>query len=93
MNTRTTIDDAAAQGADRVEQLATGVQQIAEQATQSASSALHAVGERGKALGQQLSERQKVWAEDARGCVRNHPLVSVAIAVGAGLLLSRLLSR
>jgi ElaB/YqjD/DUF883 family membrane-anchored ribosome-binding protein len=40
-----------------------------------------------------LGEMQDRWLEDCRGCVRDHPLASVGLAVAAGVLLSRLMAR
>ena len=38
-----------------------------------------------------LGELQERWTENCRGCVREHPLSSLAIGVLAGILLGRLL--
>ena len=40
-----------------------------------------------------LNGMQQRWVESSRGCVRNHPLVSVGAAVAAGMVLSRLIGR
>jgi len=40
-----------------------------------------------------LNEMQERWMEASRACVRDHPLVSVGVAVAAGMLLSRLMAR
>jgi len=40
-----------------------------------------------------LSELEKQWLESAREHVRQNPLTSIALAIGAGLLLARLTSR
>jgi ElaB/YqjD/DUF883 family membrane-anchored ribosome-binding protein len=40
-----------------------------------------------------LSELEKQWMESAREHVRQNPLTSIALAIGAGLLLAKLTSR
>jgi ElaB/YqjD/DUF883 family membrane-anchored ribosome-binding protein len=40
-----------------------------------------------------FGEMQDRWLEDCRGCVRDHPLASVGLAVAVGVLLSRLMGR
>jgi ElaB/YqjD/DUF883 family membrane-anchored ribosome-binding protein len=40
----------------------------------------------------ELNEIQKEWIDSARACVRDHPLASVAVALAAGMVLSKLLS-
>jgi ElaB/YqjD/DUF883 family membrane-anchored ribosome-binding protein len=40
-----------------------------------------------------FSELQERWVESCRDCVREHPLVSIGVAVAAGMLLNRLMTR
>jgi ElaB/YqjD/DUF883 family membrane-anchored ribosome-binding protein len=40
----------------------------------------------------ELSAMQQEWVASARDVVREHPLASVAVAVAAGVLLSRMMS-
>lgn len=40
-----------------------------------------------------FGEMQERWIESLRGTVRDHPLASIAVAVAAGVLLSRLTAR
>ncbi|NMG35158.1 DUF883 family protein [Azoarcus sp. TTM-91] len=91
--TGSTIAGASEQGAARLERLSGSAQEAVGRVTEAAASAMRDVGARGEELGHQLMDKQEVWMENARGCVRDHPLAAVAAAVGVGLLLSRLLSR
>lgn len=45
------------------------------------------------AAGQDLLAAERRWAEVSRAAVRRHPFSSVAIAVGVGVLLSRISGR
>ena len=53
------------------------------------SQAAEALGEKGE----QLKKAEQQIMEDCRVYVRDNPITSVSIAVAAGFLLSRLLSR
>jgi len=53
------------------------------------SHAAEAIGEKGK----QMKNAEKRMMENCRGYVRDNPITSLGIAVAAGFLLSRLLSR
>lgn len=54
------------------------------------ASTVREVGMKGEQMRQQLLTTQDAWVSNARDCVRNHPLASVAIAAGLGMLFSRL---
>lgn len=54
------------------------------------ASTVREVGLKGEHMRQQLLTTQDAWVANARDCVRNHPLASVAIAAGLGMLFSRL---
>lgn len=45
-----------------------------------------------KAQADQLKQMQSEWTESARTCVRDHPMASIAVAVAAGVLLSKIFS-
>lgn len=42
---------------------------------------------------EQFGEKGDRMLEDCRGCVRDHPLLSIGLAVAAGMLLGRLRTR
>lgn len=44
------------------------------------------------ARGEQLNAMQEQWLESCRSTVREHPVATVAVAVVAGMLLSKILS-
>lgn len=95
MNTTTgkRIVEAAEEGTAKLEHLSAAAREAAERAKQGAASAFRESSARTHELGHQLSAQRRLLTEEMRDCVRDHPLASVAIAVGVGLLLSRLLSR
>lgn len=45
-----------------------------------------------KAQADQLRQMQGEWTESARACVRENPIASVAVALAAGVLLSKIFS-
>jgi len=92
-NIGSSIAGASEQGAARLERLSDSAQEAVGRVADAAGSAMREAGARGEALGRQLMDKQELWVENARGCVRDHPIAAVAAAVGIGLLLSRLLSR
>jgi ElaB/YqjD/DUF883 family membrane-anchored ribosome-binding protein len=53
------------------------------------SQAAEALGEKGE----QLKKTEKKLMKNCRGYIKDNPMTSVGIAVAAGFLLSRLLSR
>jgi ElaB/YqjD/DUF883 family membrane-anchored ribosome-binding protein len=71
-----TIDTVAGSAHEAVDKIAAATNQAAE-----------ALGEKG----QQLKNAEERLMEDCRGYVRENPVTSLAIALGAGFLLSRLL--
>ncbi|MGE5386646.1 MAG: DUF883 family protein [Betaproteobacteria bacterium] len=72
------VDRVAEKAGPAVERLKSGVSGAAE--------SLHAHAE-------EFGAMQEQWMQSARGCVRDHPLATVAIAVGVGMLLSRMVAR
>lgn len=80
----------AAQGAhdaiDRVAERAGPAVERLRAGMSGAADMLHARAE-------QFGAMQEQWMESTRTCVREHPLATVAVAVGVGMLLSRLLAR
>jgi ElaB/YqjD/DUF883 family membrane-anchored ribosome-binding protein len=55
-------------------------------------SGMHDVKDSMQARGEQLSAMQEQWLESCRSTVREHPIATVAVAVVAGMLLSKILS-
>jgi ElaB/YqjD/DUF883 family membrane-anchored ribosome-binding protein len=55
-------------------------------------SRMSGAGESLRGNADQLSQMQEEWIATARTCVRDHPLASVAVAVAAGMVLSKLMS-
>ncbi len=85
---------------DRVNRLAQGahaaVDRIAEKAVPAVQRLRGGVNSAAATLrtrADDLDGMQRRWVESSRGCVRNHPLVSVGAAVAAGMVLSRLMGR
>jgi ElaB/YqjD/DUF883 family membrane-anchored ribosome-binding protein len=76
----------AEKGAGKIEHLTSRAHDAVERMTDAASSALHSAGERG----QEWITHPDELLEGARDCVRRHPVASVMIAVGVGLLFSRM---
>lgn len=72
-------------GAAKIEQLSSSAQDAIGRAAEAASSGLRHAGERG----QEWMHHQEELLEGARECVRRHPVASVMIAVGVGMLFSR----
>jgi len=73
--------DKAAAGIDR---LSSGAHQAVDKVAQAASTAAQQIGQRGS----ELRATQKQWTESAQEYVRRHPMATIGIAFGVGLLLS-----
>jgi len=80
-------ENATEQASAGLSRLSDSAQQTMERFSQAASHAASRLTERGEAL---MHGRA---AETARTYMREHPLATIGIAVGVGLLLSRLLTR
>lgn len=79
--TQPAFTDKAAAGIDR---LSSGAHQAVDRVAQAAATAAEQIGQRST----QLRARQVQFSDAARECVRTHPIASIGIAVGVGLLLS-----
>lgn len=88
-----TIVGAAEQGAEQIEKLSGNAQETVNRIADATAARVRNLGLKGEQMRQQWMETQEQWVGSARECVRSHPIASVAIAVGVGLLLSRLTSR
>ena len=91
---------AVASTKDKVDQAADRVEEGLHHATDKTAAAAHKaadkaaeVSERGRAAYEQTRDRADEWLEQARDYVREKPVQSVAIALGAGWLLGRILRR
>jgi ElaB/YqjD/DUF883 family membrane-anchored ribosome-binding protein len=84
-----TIDKAADAAQPMVDRLASS----AHEGVNKVSGALTGVSARMDEKTKQLGEAYNKFAETGRGYVRSSPATSVLVAVGAGFVLSKLLSR
>jgi ElaB/YqjD/DUF883 family membrane-anchored ribosome-binding protein len=73
-----TLDNASKSAHEAFDKIASATSQAAE-----------ALGEKGE----QLKKTEQRLMQNCRGYISNNPITSVSIAVAAGFLLSRLLSR
>ena len=86
-------NDAVGRAADHVEEsLHRAADKVAAGAHR-ASDKLDEAGERGRAAYDATMDRADEWLEQVRDYVREKPVQSMAIALGAGWLLGRLLRR
>lgn len=88
-STKETVDRAA----DHVEE---GLHRATDKAADAANRATDKaaeISERGREVYDQTMDRADAWLEQARDYVREKPVQSVAIALGAGWLLGRILRR
>lgn len=81
LETPTGLSDKATAGIDR---LTSGAHQAVDRVAQAATTAAEQIGQRSS----QLRARQVQFSDYARECVRRHPMASIGIALGVGLLLS-----
>jgi ElaB/YqjD/DUF883 family membrane-anchored ribosome-binding protein len=88
-NIHQTIDKAA----DAAQPMADRLASSAHEGVNKVSGALTGVSARVDEKTKQLGEAYNKFAETGRGYVRSSPATSVLVAVGAGFVLSKLLSR
>ncbi|MEO8746196.1 MAG: hypothetical protein ABI379_00840 [Rhodanobacter sp.] len=95
-STKGAVDRAA----ERVDHAADRVEESLHRTTDKAAGAAHRasdkaadLGERGRQAYAQTADQAEAWLEAAREYVRDKPVQSVAIALGAGWLLGRILRR
>lgn len=88
-STKETVDHAA----DQVEEGLHRATDKAADAAHKASDKAARVSERGREVYDETMDRADAWLEQARDYVREKPVQSVAIALGAGWLLGRILRR
>lgn len=87
--TKETVDRAA----DRVEESLHHATDKAANTAHRASDKVADISERGREAYDETVDRTDAWMEQAREYVREKPVQSVAIALGAGWLLGRILRR
>ncbi len=92
--------EAAAAAEDAVNRVAQGahamVDRVAEKAGPAVERLRSGVSTAAESLqsgAQDLSEIQDRWVASCRECVREHPLVSIGVAIAAGMIVSRLMER
>lgn len=85
-STGSTVTDSADKGASKIEQISGSAHEAVDRFTDAAASTLRSAGQRG----QHWMHQQEALLESARECVRHHPIASVMIAIGVGMLFSRL---
>lgn len=89
----TSTRDAVDRAAGRVEEgLHHATDKAADAASRASDKAAH-LGDRGREVYDETMDRADAWLEQARTYVREKPVQSVAIALGAGWLLGRILRR
>lgn len=92
-NIGSTMTGTTEQGAAAIERLGERAQEGVGKAAEATASAVRHAGQRGEELGRQWMDTEEAWAQNAREYVRAHPITSVVIAFGVGVLLNRLTSR
>jgi ElaB/YqjD/DUF883 family membrane-anchored ribosome-binding protein len=73
---------------ETIDRVKSGAHEAVDKAADAATQAAGAIGQKGE----QLKNAEQQFVEDCRGYIHDNPVASLAIAVGAGFLLSRLLS-
>ena len=87
---------AARQTEGMAEQASAGLSRLSDTAQQTMERLTHAASQAASRLGertQEFWEAQGPAVEKARTYMREHPLVTIGVAVAIGLVLSRLLTR
>ncbi len=72
-----------------IDRLSSGAHQVIDRAAGAATVAAERLGAKSRDL---LATRDE-WTDVTRGYVREHPLAALGVALAAGYLLSRMLSR
>ncbi len=88
-STRDAVDRAAGHVEEGLHRATDKAADVANRATDKAAE----LGERGREVYDDTMDRADAWLEQAREYVREKPVQSVAIALGAGWLLGRILRR
>lgn len=88
-STRQSVDRAAGHVEEGLHRATDKAADAANRATDKAAE----IGERGREVYDETADRVDAWLDSARGYVREKPVQSLAIALGAGWLLGRILRR
>lgn len=83
---RDAVDRVAQSAHEAIDRAASKAAPALEQLQSAATNATHSLQDKASAFG----EMEEIWLESARTCVREHPLATVAVALAAGMLISRL---
>jgi len=83
---RETVDRVAQSAHEAIDRAASTAAPALEQLQSAATNAAQTMQDKASAFG----EMEEIWLESARTCVREHPLATVAVALAAGMLISRL---
>jgi ElaB/YqjD/DUF883 family membrane-anchored ribosome-binding protein len=86
---RDTVDRATQTAHDAIDRMASKAGPALEQLQSAASTAAQSLQDKAASFG----ELEEAWLESARKSVREHPLAAVAVAIAAGMLISRITSR
>jgi ElaB/YqjD/DUF883 family membrane-anchored ribosome-binding protein len=73
---------------ETIDRVKSGAHEAVDKVTNATSQAADAIGQKGE----QLKNAEQQFVEDCRGYIHENPVASLGIALGAGFLLSRLLS-
>lgn len=76
------------QADDTIERVKAGAHETVDKVADATRQAAETLGRKGE----QLKNAEQQWVEDCRTYMREKPITSLAIAVGAGFVLSRLMS-
>lgn len=81
------VDETAAAATAAGEKFAASAEATMDKVADATASTLREAGRKGAEIGKQVMDTQDQWMSQARDCVRQHPLTSVAVALGVGMLL------
>lgn len=73
---------------ETIDRVKSGAHEAVDRAADAATQAADVIGQKGE----QLKNAEQQFVEDCRGYIHENPVASLGIAVGAGFLLSRLMS-
>jgi len=73
---------------ETIDRVKSGANEAVDKVANATSQAAGAIGQKGE----QLKNTEQQFVEDCRGYIHENPVTSLGIAVGAGFLLSRLIS-
>lgn len=88
--TGSNLGGAAEKGAERIGEMSGKAQDAASRAADAAAASARRARAKGEEYGEQWMDTQDAWVQNARECIRDHPIASVAVAAGVAYVLSRL---